>query len=81
MCAMTAAPGPAGGRVWEVMSRGRRHAWGARRRRALMLAILRNSDSPSADLKPPTVQVHVVPQRPGIRPRDRRRQFLIARHP
>ena len=57
MCAMTAAPGPAGGRVWEVMSRGRGHAWGARRRRALMLAIPRNSESPSADLKPPTVQV------------------------
>ena len=31
-------------------------------------------------LERPTVQVHVVPQRPGIRPRDRRRQFLIARH-
>ena len=44
-------------RVWEVMSRGRDHAWGACRRRALMLAILRNSESPSADLKPPTVQV------------------------
>jgi hypothetical protein len=28
------------GGVWEVMSRGRGHEWGARRRRALVLPIL-----------------------------------------
>jgi hypothetical protein len=39
MCAVTAAPGPAGVRVWAVMSRDGGHEGGACRRRALMLPI------------------------------------------
>jgi len=39
--AVPSAPGAAGVRVWEVMSRGRGHEWGARCRRALMSTILR----------------------------------------
>jgi hypothetical protein len=38
MCAVPSAPEAAGGRVWEAMSRGRGHEWGARRRRALGVA-------------------------------------------
>src|SRR6266404_3617511 len=37
---VTAAPGPAGVRVWAVLSRDGGHEGGARRRRALMLPIL-----------------------------------------
>src|SRR5262249_12856414 len=43
MCAVAAAPGPAGVRVWAIMSRARAQGRGGRRRRVLVLAILGHS--------------------------------------
>jgi predicted nucleic acid-binding protein len=44
LAAVAAAPGAAGVRVWEVMSRGLGHGRGDRRRRVLVLAILLVND-------------------------------------
>jgi hypothetical protein len=42
--AVTAAPGPAGVRVWQITSWGRGPRGGDRRRKLLMLAILHDSN-------------------------------------
>jgi len=78
MCAVTAAPGPTGVRVWEVMSRDGGHAGGARRWRALMLpSLCRPSGAAVEEMAGPGDQLariasHLCEQvRPAVRHRAR----------